>query len=166
MTMIRRLATIVLLGALAACSSPDSPAPTAAASPNVELSARAGFGGKDAVPFTAVDEATFQTPSKNIFCHLTAESVRCDIARKTWRPPPKPADCELDWGNGLYVDEAAAGLTCTGDTLRGAATETLAYGRGLRAGSIRCESADSALTCQNVDSGHGFTLAAAHYTTF
>jgi hypothetical protein len=42
----------------------------------------------------------------------------------------------------------------------------LAHGTGRQAGDIRCDSADSGLTCRDNRSGHGFTLAAAGYTTF
>ncbi len=168
-TMIRRLAVLGLLCALGGCTPPGSvgSSSTAAstgpsAGPLAGPSARAGFGGPAPVTVT---EATFQTPSTNIVCHLTTSSVRCDIARKSWQPPPKPADCKLAWGNGLFLDERA-GLTCAGDTLLGAATETLAYGQGRQAGDIRCESAATGLTCRSDESGHGFTLAAARYTVF
>ncbi len=49
----------------------------------------------------------FQTPTGNIACDLGGSDaavvggVRCDIRDKTWVPPPKPADCELDWGGSL-----------------------------------------------------------------
>ena len=161
-TTTRRLAVLALLSVLAGCT----PAPPAAAPSSRVPSARTGFGGKASAAVPVVDEATFQTPSANITCHLTSSVVRCDIGRKTWRPPPKPADCKLAWGNGLFLDTDRAGLTCAGDTLLGAATETLAYGTGRQAGDIRCESAASGLTCRNDKSGHGFTLAAAVYTTF
>jgi hypothetical protein len=108
----------------------------------------------------------FHTPSKNIYCSLTRSTVRCDIAQKSWRPPAKPADCQLDWGNGMFIDAGKAGITCTGDTLIGAATEILPYGRGLRSGSVLCTSESAGLTCKDEKSGRGFTLAMARYSIF
>ncbi|MFI5888820.1 DUF6636 domain-containing protein [Actinoplanes sp. NPDC051513] len=113
-----------------------------------------------------VDEAIFQTPSNNIVCSLTASAVRCDIVRKTWTPPPEPADCELDWGNGMYIEAGKAGMTCTGDTLIGSAKETLGYGKGLRSGAVACESVSTGLTCRDEKTGRGFTLAVARYSIF
>jgi hypothetical protein len=118
------------------------------------------------VDISGVGEALFQTPSNNIICSLTRSAVRCDIVRKTWTPPPKPADCELDWGNGMYIEAGKAGMTCTGDTLIGSAKETLDYGKGLRSGTVACESVSTGLTCRDEKSGRGFTLAVGRYSIF
>jgi hypothetical protein len=163
MRVIPRLVPFALVCALAGCTEPG--ARTAAPS-SAPPSARVGFGGRQLPVVTQVQQATFRTPSKNIFCDLTSSSVRCDIVRKTWQPPAKPADCELDWGNGLFLESGEAGVTCTGDTLIGAAKRTLEYGTALRAGDIQCESESSGLTCTSDKTGHGFTLAAARYTLF
>ncbi|MFF5293396.1 DUF6636 domain-containing protein [Paractinoplanes globisporus] len=153
--------------ALGACSSPDS---SSSRPPSPLPAASAGFGGPAdsaaTLTFSDVDEVFFQTPSKNIFCSLTASAVRCDIIRKTWTPPSKPADCELDWGNGMYIDDGKAGFTCTGDTLIGSATATLEYGKGYRSGSVQCASESTGLTCKDEKSGRGFTLAVARYGIF
>jgi len=113
-----------------------------------------------------VDEAIFRTPSKNIACALTSKSVRCDIVNKSWQPPPKPADCQLDWGFGVFLENGQAGFLCAGDTVAGAATTTLAYGNALRSGVLLCDSESVALRCVDEKTGHGFTLAVAQYTLF
>jgi hypothetical protein len=158
MNGMRVLVVPALCLALAGCTSSrggdQSPPP----------SARAGFGGPSSV--TEVDELRFHTPSKNIYCSLTRSAVRCDIAHRSWQPPAKPADCKLDWGNGAFIDAGKAGITCTGDTLIGAATENLPYGRGLRSGSVLCTSESAGLTCKDEKSGRGFTLAVARYRVF
>ena len=62
-------------------------------------------------------------PTGNIACDLGGSDaavvggVRCDIRDQTWVPPPKPADCELDWGGGLSLADGAATVTCTSDTV-------------------------------------------------
>ncbi len=163
MAMIHRLAALLLLGAVAGCTasgagrgSASSPLP----------SAHAGLGAPPSPTVTEVDEAIFRTPSKNIACALTSKSVRCDIIRKDWQPPPKPADCELDWGFGLFIQNGRANIICAGDSVIGAATRTLAYGNALRSGDLLCDSESVALRCIDEKTGHGFTLAVAQYGLF
>ncbi|WP_250027261.1 DUF6636 domain-containing protein [Paractinoplanes maris] len=164
--MIRGLLALALLGALSGCT-PSDDGPVVAKTSTVP-SAKAGFGGPEPAPVeaTVVDEAMFRTPSQNIACALTPSEVRCDIVRKSWKPPAKPADCELDWGNGLVVTGGKAIFTCAGDTLVGTSDTTLAYGEAMRAGSVRCDSSDAGLTCKDEKTGHGFSLASSRYTLF
>lgn len=165
MAPIRGLLALALLGALTACTQTDAPTPAPTSAP---ASAKAGFGGPGlpARPATEVDEAMFRTPSQNIACALTRSEVRCDIVRKTWQPPAEPADCELDWGNGIAISDGEATITCTGDTLLGTSESTLEYGEALRAGTVRCDSQSTSLSCKDEKTGHGFTLASSRYSLF
>jgi hypothetical protein len=163
------VAPFVLMGALAACSSPDRAVQTPG---RPTASANAGFGDR-AVPSASVadvvevSEAFFRTPSRNIVCVLTKDNARCDIGKKSWRPTPKPADCGLDWGFGLYVGKTGgAGFTCTGDSLLASSKQTLEYGHALRAGDLVCDSESVAVSCSNETSGHGFTLSVQQYSFF
>jgi hypothetical protein len=114
-----------------------------------------------------IDDVTFQTPSKNIVCSLRRSAARCDIIRRSWKPPAKPVDCELDWGFGMYLSSGKADLTCTGDSLIGAGvTTTLQYGRAYRSGDLRCQPEATGLTCEDETNGHGFMLAVARYRLF
>jgi hypothetical protein len=153
----------VLLVALAGCGLVGG-----GGSADPTPSARAGFGGPatPAPVVSDVTEAFFRTPSHNIICNLSPGTVRCDIARKTWTPPPKPATCEGDWANGLYISAGKPGLTCAGDTLIGAAKQTLDYGQALRSGTVTCNSESNGLTCTDEKTAHGFKLAAAEYSLF
>jgi hypothetical protein len=129
------------------------------------------------IPVVPVDvEFThFASPSGNIACVITSSGdselvtrgVRCDIDERDWSPPPRPADCELDYGHGvvLGVGEAAQFL-CAGDTTIGRDSEPLAYGDAITAGPIRCESAQSGITCRDVESGHGFSISREAYQLF
>ena len=158
-------AAMACLAALAGCT-------TAGKGQNAEPTAAAndGLGAAPSAPTVnttkKVTEANFQTPSKNIGCYLSADSARCDIVRKNWSPPPKPTDCDLDWGNGisLYKSEEAT-FTCAGDTVLGA-TEVLPYGRSLQSGKFVCDSSSTQIRCENTDSGHGFTLSVQQYNLF
>jgi hypothetical protein len=160
-----KIAALVLVGALAACSSPGSPADVPTAAPGVP-SARAGLGAAATPAPRVVDQADFQSPSRNITCDLTTGAVRCEIVKRDWSPPSKPADCQLGWGQGMSIKDGKADFVCAGDTVVGTATEVLPYGSSLRAGSVQCDSGNAALRCVDQKSQHGFTLAVADYNLF
>jgi len=113
-----------------------------------------------------VADAAFETPSRNITCVMSRDSVRCDIARKDWAPPAKPASCTLAWGNGIVIENGKAQFTCAGDTTAGKATMILPYGASVRAGHVQCDSNQTALRCEDQRSETGFTLAIARYNLF
>jgi hypothetical protein len=101
----------------------------------------------------------FFTPSRNIACAISSESVRCDIATKSWSPPAKPADCQLDWGNSVTVGTAeAAQVLCAGDTLLGGHYRVLGYGNSTERGGISCLSGTGGVRCSN-QSEEGFFLS-------
>jgi hypothetical protein len=164
MPAIRTLLLLLLVAALAGCTT-TSPHGQGPGTPGASPSARAGFGGPSPA-IEQTDEAMFRTPSGNIFCALTATTVRCDIAKRSWTAPAKPASCPLDWGHGLYIDADGAGLLCAGDSLLNSSTRTLAYDTGLRSGALVCTSESTGLKCVNERTTHGFTLAVAEYTLF
>ena len=120
----------------------------------------------DAPPEPEPQELTsFSTPSGNIGCVMDPEYVRCDIRERSWEPPPPPADCELDFGQGIELaNETRAHLVCAGDTTLGA-EEALEYGETSRVGPYRCVSAAAGLTCQ-AESGHGFFLSKETYELY
>lgn len=75
---------------------------------------------------------SFRTPSGNIGCIGEAtrahNTVRCDIRSRSWSPPPRPASCGLDWGQGLTLDRVGrARFVCAGDTALNTG-RVLAYG--------------------------------------
>jgi hypothetical protein len=188
MGSLRGWAAVVLVLAVGACSTPAKKE-TAASSP---ARASAGFGDAStatppaagaavttaAVPASGestptgaapkqVAEANFLTPSGNIGCYVDKKFARCDIGKKSWSAPPKPADCAFDWGLGAMVEEpGAATLTCASDSLLGSTKTTLNYGQAVQAGDFVCRSDRSAVRCENTRSKHGFTLAVERYTLF
>ncbi len=117
----------------------------------------------------------FASPSGNIACVITssgdgalvARSVRCDVNERNWSPPPRPASCNLDYGHGVVLDvDEGAQLICAGDTTLGRHSEPLAYGDAITAGPLRCESAESGITCRDGDSGRGFSISREAYQLF
>ncbi len=110
--------------------------------------------------------SAFSSPTGNIGCVISPASVRCDIGDRTWKPPPAPADCPLDYGQGVEVGRKnAATLVCAGDTTLGA-TRVLAYGHASQVGSFLCTSEQSGMQCGNTSTGHGFTLSRDAYELF
>ena len=106
----------------------------------------------------------FVSPSKNIGCSLSETGARCDIGDRTWAPPPKPASCELDFGQGVtVVGTSPATLTCAGDTVL-VGDKVLDYGHVATRGDFECRSATSGMSCRNVKTNHGFSLAKEKYT--
>jgi hypothetical protein len=164
MAIIPKLGALVLVGALAGCSLSSSPGPASSTATSIP-SARAGLGAASPA-VRLVDEANFQSPSRNISCTMTASLVRCDIVRKNWVASAKPSSCSLDWGNGMYLNKTKAGFVCAGDTVVGTATTVLPYGSSLRAGDLQCDSGNAALRCIDQKNEHGFTLAVADYNLF
>ena len=114
-----------------------------------------------------VNELTgFVAPSGNLSCMIDADWARCDIIDRDWTPPPRPADCEFDYGQGISLGPGEqAQFVCAGDTAFGA-DEVLPYGESLMAGVLRCESAESGITCRDVQTGHGFSLSREAYRLF
>jgi hypothetical protein len=108
----------------------------------------------------------FVSPSGNIGCALSKSGVRCDIGKKKWQPPPKPADCDLDWGYGLDLGRhGRPHFICAGDTTLGF-TRKLPYGESIRRGRFRCHSGMEGMRCVNLRNRHGFLLSRERYARF
>jgi hypothetical protein len=99
---------------------------------------------------------------------MDATSVRCDIARSDWRIVKRPPGCEpgTDWGQGLTLGPRSrrGEVVCAGDSALGA-RRILPYGRSITAGSLRCTSRSTGMTCRN-RLGHGFVLSTESFWLF
>jgi hypothetical protein len=115
----------------------------------------------------AITEFTgFTSPSGNVGCYIDPTGARCDISERDWSPPPRPADCEFDYGQGISVSPGEnATFVCAGDTALGG-DQPLAYGRSISAGVLVCDSAESGITCRDTKTGHGFAIAREGYRVF
>ena len=158
---------VVLVPVLTACGGSDSaskpPGASGASSPAPASSAAATT--TTFVPaFVGTGNVFFLSPSKNIGCSLSETGARCDIQDRSWQPPPKPASCDVDFGQGVtVVSTSPATLTCAGDTVL-VGDQVLDYGHLATRGDFECRSAKSGMTCRNLKTNHGFSLAKEKYT--
>jgi hypothetical protein len=120
------------------------------------------------------DLGSFKSPSGNIFCIATKDnfsgkttvSLSCELVNSTAKLPPKPGDCELDWGKRFYMETRGQALrACHGDTIVNANYPTLAYGKLWQVGGFRCDITSARLRCVNLER-HGFELSKARQRLF
>ena len=110
--------------------------------------------------------ASFQTPSGNIFCNFMGNALRCDLMSRTNKPPKKPADCPVDYGNAFELsNKGEATLLCYGDTIADPSSPKLAYGSKWTKNGITCESQTNGLTCTN-QINRGFFISKANQKLF
>jgi len=95
-------------------------------------------------------------------------AARCDVRNHTWAAPPRPASCDLDWGDGVEVGErGAADYVCAGDTVADASRSfTLAPGTSVTLGRFSCTAAAATMRCLNNLTGNGFEVGVATVQTF
>ena len=180
MTLRAGLVTLVLAaGMLAACGGQSSTSATSTSSltristteaedsPDSSSSAtRETTPSETTESETLTDIVGFTSPSGNVGCMIDPQFVRCDVAERDWTPPPRPADCEFDYGQGISMSAGEEPeFNCVGDTAQGG-TYTLEYGKSIAAGTLSCESAESGMTCRDSTTGHGFTIAREQYRIF
>jgi hypothetical protein len=119
-------------------------------------------------PSRIVHLKTFRSPSGNIGCALYEGGARCDIRKRDWSPPPRPAKCPKQTGYGQGVEVAHAGeasFVCAGDTALDPTSSSLSYGTASEVGGSECISRKNGVTCVN-RAGHGFFLSIQSYQIF
>jgi len=182
---------LVVLGVLlvfAGCSSSIAPAPVPTTPVAASTSSAAIPTASATVVRTAPSGAAFVSPTGRIACLMDPEFVRCEyLGDKVWKAP-EPDGCELDWGSEIELHDVAY-PGCIGDTIRmesavtstnvgwwrttdptvtsdGATLAALPYGSAITAGTIRCDSAATGVTCLNLSTRHGFSMAREAYRIF
>ncbi len=118
----------------------------------------------------------FLSPSGNIFCEArlgnfrgettATVSLTCEISQSSAKLPPKPSDCELDWGKRFYVEARGKAIRgCHGDSIFNPTVPVLPYGKVWQVGGFRCDTTTIRLRCVNLDK-HGFELSRARQVLF
>jgi hypothetical protein len=123
----------------------------------------------------------FRSPSGNINClgqaayAGTPAFVQCLVKHSTWlNKPARPASCDLDWDpQTISLSRRSVSLgSCRGDIGPLCIDPadpcfTLAYGRSVDIGPIRCASATTGVTCRYRAAPHvGFEIARSHSGIF
>jgi len=175
------VAAVLALAVLAGCSSGGTtktakatgttlvtvPEPTVAAGAPKQASSGGITAPTDATT-TAPPDVTltsFKSPTGNIGCYLGSGSVRCDIHDYTYTPPPKPADCDLDWGDAIELPASGrAAFSCHGDTVFDPSAPVLPYGSRARQGSVACTSTEGGVSCFHEGTDNGFIISRQTYS--
>lgn len=107
-----------------------------------------------------------QMPSGNVFCYAEPAGVRCDIMQTSNQPPPRPANCEFDYGKAFWLPAAGKPeRMCVSDTVADPSARKLQYEEVWVLPGIECTSKKTGLTCVNRD-GHGFELKRSEQRLF
>jgi hypothetical protein len=169
---VRLLFGLALATTLAACGGGSTEAQSSTSAPEQTTVAVTTAKPEKLTKEAPVDEdvqefTAFRSPSGNVGCYLDVDYVRCDIAEKNWSPPPRPADCEFDYGQGItMVPGGSAEFVCAGDTALVPDGNPLPYGESVTAGPLRCDSAESGITCRDTETGKGFSISRDEYQLF
>jgi len=106
----------------------------------------------------ADEDIAFSSPTRGIGCHFYAQHLRCDVAGELVPMPPRPADCDWDYGQGYYLKpRGRASIVCAGDTARGG-NLIIPYGKTFARYGITCSSSIDGMRCTNADR-HGFFIS-------
>jgi len=157
-------AAVFVLLALAGCGQTTK---TVTVGPLPGPASPAGATAKPTGP--VVHLSAFRSPTGNIGCVVVESDARCDIERRSWSPPARPASCPtiVDFGQGVEMQaRGAARIVCAGDTVRDPKSPVLSYGVTSVSGPFECISASNGMTCTRPADGHGFFLSIQTYRLF
>jgi hypothetical protein len=103
----------------------------------------------------------FQTPNERVGCMVNGQGARCDVRKPNWEAPPPPANCELDYGQGVFVGrKGAADYVCAGDTTLDPDADVLRSGKKVKAGRFKCKNKGrNSIKCINKRTGAGFVVS-------
>jgi hypothetical protein len=99
------------------------------------------------------DLVLFHNDAGTVGCSIAADSVRCDAASPTFTPTPKPADCDLDWGQSISIEGGLVDFRCVGDTTLNNDGPVLHSGEVITRGPLSCVAAANGVQCGDVAEG-------------
>ncbi|KQY04545.1 hypothetical protein ASD37_21855 [Mycobacterium sp. Root135] len=98
-----------------------------------------------------------------MFSHDGETRAACEAVEHGWEAPPRDAQCQLNWGSRLQLEEGGdAAFACYAQELP-AAQEPLGYGSTWSIGTITCSSEQVGITCADSTSGHRFEISRDAY---
>ncbi len=118
----------------------------------------------------STDVGSIITPTGNIFCRVEKVAgntlLTCQVSQSTAVIPPKPKDCNLEWGNRFLMSERGKSeWACYGDVLYSPSLKRLEYGQTRKIAGFTCDLTIARLRCINLDK-HGFELSRAAQKLF
>lgn len=117
-------------------------------------------------PVLASAQDGFQLPSGNIHCMMWEGAIRCDILQADYARPPRPADCEQEYGDSAELGPTGpARMVCHGDTVADPDNPVLRYGIIWRRKDLTCAAMPTGFRCTNAE-GWGFEMARARLRLF
>ncbi len=120
---------------------------------------------------------TIITPTGNIYCEvyringsinpaLNGTDLICEVAQSTAPIPPKPKNCDFDWGTRFGMGERGkAERACYSDVLFRPKMTRLEYGQTRKIAGFTCDLTKTRLRCVNLDK-RGFELSKAKQKLF
>ena len=119
-----------------------------------------------AFPVVASAQEGFQLPSGNVFCEVEENALRCDLVEFTFAKPPRPRNCDTDWGHAYSIGaRGVSRVLCAGDTVVNRGARVLRYGARWDGVGVTCYAERTGLKCINAD-GRGFELSRATLNRF
>jgi hypothetical protein len=116
-----------------------------------------------ASPGASAKLVSFQTVDHKVGCIMDGQGVRCDAKNPKFDPGPAPADCELDYGQGVFVGRHdPPDFVCAGDTALNRDAEELPWQHGekVKAGRFHCKALDNfTIKCRNKKNKYGFVIS-------
>ena len=114
-----------------------------------------------------VEQGQLSSPTGNIWCSLDP-AVECEVRESSYDPLRKPADCQLDWADDQFWVNGSTGARgiCRGDVTFTSRPPELAYGTTSVVGTRACQSTETAMTCWDTATGHGFRVSRETYDLF
>jgi len=140
------------------------------AAPPADEAATAGAGpGGSASPSATVNPVldlesqgySFQLPSGNIGCAMSASGVLCAIRSFDYPPPDLPG-CDADTGVAFELDADGTSAACTTGTPDFGDVAVLPYGESTTVGEFTCESSEQGVSCSNA-AGQEFSVRRSDY---
>jgi hypothetical protein len=118
-------------------------------------------GGALLAPSASAKLVGFQSPNEKVGCYVSGQGARCDVRRTRWEAPPPPADCELDYGQGVVVGRhGPAEFVCAGDTTLDPDHDVLRRGFAVTAGRFKCKNrGENTIKCVNERTRAGFVVS-------
>lgn len=135
--------------------------PSPSSSPTESASPTTSEKDKSPAPEDAQEMTDLVSPSGNITCTLSEDSVGCTLQDQSYGSDD---GCE-DGPFAIRVKDDEAEKEC-GTTYASSDSPVLAYGRSAKNGDMACESRATGMTCWNQHTGHGFSVNRASYDTF